>query len=64
LVKNSFTLIEVIFSLIIIAVIISGYSNLILNSNSSNNYDDLNTAYNNFLDGKKLSSNKLQFLEH
>lgn len=35
-----------------------------MNSDSSDNYDKLTIAYNNFLDNKTISSNNIKFVEH
>jgi len=64
LVKSSFTIIEVMFGLIILSVIISGYSNILLNNTISENYNNLQIAYNNFLDNKQISTNNIKFIEH
>jgi len=63
LAKNSFTLIEVMMSLIIISVIIAGFSNLIINTNNLN-YQKLTKAYNNYLNNKKISTENIKFMEH
>jgi len=64
LVKNSFTLIEVLSSLIIISVIILGFSNIIISNNKKDNYEKLNIAYDNFLDNKAISTKDIIFNEH
>jgi hypothetical protein len=52
------------FGLIILSVIISGYSNILLNNTISENYNNLQIAYNNFLDNKQISTNNIKFIEH
>jgi len=64
LVKNSFTLIEVLSSLIIISIIISGFSNIVIANNKQDNYKKLNISYNNFLDNKVTSTKDIIFNEH
>jgi len=64
LVKNSFTLIEVLSSLIIISIIISGFSNIIISNNKQDNYEKLNIAYDNLLGNKTTSTKNIIFNEH
>ncbi len=47
--KNSFTLIETLFSLIILSVIIGGYTGFITNHKSVNIYNELQNTHNNFI---------------
>jgi len=63
LVKNSFSLIEVIFSLIIISIVVAGFSNILISSNNKNTYNELNMAYNNFINNQPISSKDIIFIE-
>ena len=51
-------------SLIIISTIIAGFSNLIIGTNTKDNYTLLNKAYNNFIENKKVSTKDIVFNEH
>jgi len=46
--KNSFTLIETLLSLIIISVIISGFTKFINNPSKLSTYNELQNAHNNY----------------
>ncbi|MDD2699498.1 MAG: prepilin-type N-terminal cleavage/methylation domain-containing protein [Arcobacteraceae bacterium] len=53
--KNSFTLIETLLSLIIISVIISGFTKFINNPTNLSTYNNLQTAHNDFLKTGNIS---------
>jgi len=66
LVKNSFTLIETIISLVLVSIIISSFSKLLINFNSNTTYINLQKAQNEFTQYKKINSSfdEFNFVSH
>ena len=52
------------FSLVIISIMILGFSNIILNTNNKSKYEELNIAYDKYLQNKNISSSNIVFNEH
>ena len=54
--KNSFTLFEVLVSLIILSVVISGISKLFVNNNTNKIYYELQDIENNYIENNKVNN--------
>ena len=52
--KNSFTLFEVLISLVILSVIISGISRLFVSDNRTNRYYELQKIENNYIEKNSI----------
>lgn len=54
--KNSFTLFEVLISLVILSVVISGISKLFVSDDTNQNYYELQTIENDYIEQNKINS--------
>ncbi|MCK5293843.1 MAG: prepilin-type N-terminal cleavage/methylation domain-containing protein [Arcobacteraceae bacterium] len=59
--KNSFTLIETLLSLIIISIIISGFSSFINQDNNFSTYQNLQKSQNEFIQTNTINSQYSEF---
>jgi Tfp pilus assembly protein PilV len=63
--KKGFFLFEVIVSLVILSVVISGFSHILISNSSYSLYNKLQTMENNFYQyGKITNNNKINFVQH
>ena len=56
--KNSFTLFEVLISLVILSVVISGISKLFVSDDTNQRYYELQTMENDYIEYNSIKSNE------
>lgn len=56
--KNSFTLFEVLISLVILSVVISGISKLFVSDNANQSYYELQTIENDYIEYNSIKSSE------
>ena len=64
--KTSFTILEVLMSLILISIIVSSFSKLVLNNYSNTVYNSLNKTRNSFVQDLSITTDfeHYKFIEH
>ncbi len=56
--KNSFTLFEILISLILLSIIISGISKLFVNDDYNSKYNELQIIENNYIEHKVINNSE------